>query len=327
MTDQPEQISRASAHAHPNIALVKYWGKADTGRNLPATGSLSLTLGALQTHTTVARGASDTLTVNGDSRPEMAERLFRFLDSAFPDRPALSIDTQNDFPTAAGLASSASGFAAVVCAVDGLLQSGHSEHRLAQLAGGGSGSAARSLYGGIVRLDAPATENDDIRLRPLAEPADWPLEVLVAVIDEGPKAVGSTEGMERTRTTSPYYSGWIDSHARDLDLATDAVGKRDFAALADVTEHSFFKMHAVMMSSQPALLYWLPASVGVVRLVADLRARGVPACCTMDAGPQVKVVTTPDAATELASAITGVAGVQRVIRSGLGNAPVVNLER
>ncbi|MEM6818340.1 MAG: diphosphomevalonate decarboxylase [Pseudomonadota bacterium] len=327
MTDQEEQISRATAQAHPNIALVKYWGKADTGRNLPATGSLSLTLGALHTQTTVARGAADSLLVNGMPRPDMAARLFRFLDSAFPDRPALSIDTQNDFPTAAGLASSASGFAAAVCAVDGLLQSAHSQHRLAQLAGGGSGSAARSLYGGIVRLDAPSVENDDIRLQPLADPSDWPLEVMAAVIDEGPKAVGSTEGMERTRATSPYYPVWIDSHARDLDVATDAVAKRDFAALAEVTEHSFFKMHAVMMSSQPALLYWLPASVGVVRAVADLRSRGLPACCTMDAGPQVKVVTTPDAAADIADALAEVDGVQRIIRSGLGGAPVVNLER
>ncbi|MEL7309948.1 MAG: diphosphomevalonate decarboxylase [Pseudomonadota bacterium] len=318
MTDPALQIDGVTVRAHPNIALVKYWGKADTERNLPATGSLSLTLGGLSTKTTVRCAQKDAFRLQHDSDPKASQRLFRFLDVAFPDRPQLAVDTDNDFPTAAGLASSASGFAAVVMAVDTLLGTALPTHRLAQIAGAGSGSAARSLYGGIVRLDPPADRQSDITVTQICDAGAWPLEVIVAVIDEGPKTVGSTEGMESTRATSPYYPAWVSSHASDLDAATKAVERRDFDALATVTEHSYLKMHSVMMSAQPPILYWLPPSLGVIRAIQAQREAGYPVCCTMDAGPQVKVLTTADYAEQVQALVRDLPGVQRTIRSGLG---------
>lgn len=318
MTDQNDSTRRITAKAHPNIALVKYWGKVDTERNIPATGSLSLTLDTLATTTVVQHAERDTLTLNDAPAPREASRLFTFLDRTFPGRPSIAVASENNFPTAAGLASSASGFAALTLAVDALLGTGHDTHRLAQIAGSGSGSAARSLYGGIVRLDTPQASGDDIHLTQIAEAADWPLEVIVAVVNDGPKAVGSTEGMERTRLTSPYYGAWLEHHAADLDRATEAVGKKDFDALAVVTEHSFMKMHALMLSAQPALLYWLPASLEVVRHVQHLRGQGWPVCCTMDAGPQVKIVTLADDAVRVQFEVESLPGVRSTIRAPLG---------
>ena len=306
-----------TAVAHPNIALVKYWGKADTERNLPATGSLSLTLGALGTHTRVTLAERDTLSLNGADDPAVAQRVFAFLSRAFPGRPPVSVQTRNDFPTAAGLASSASGFAAVTCAMAQLLSSTDDAARLAQLAGNGSGSAARSLFGGVVRLDVGGA---DIAVSQVAAPDDWPLEVVVAVVDERPKSVGSTEGMERTRHTSPYYEAWLASHAADLQVAADAVAARDFPTLARVTEHSCLKMHAVMQTALPALVYWQPASVACMDAVRRLREQdGCAACFTMDAGPQVKVVCAPGAADRVEAHLQTVPGVRSVLRSGLGD--------
>ena len=318
MTDPARQNDQVTVRAHPNIALVKYWGKSDTARNLPATGSLSLPLGGLSTTTTVRRSETDTLRLGKQADGTAARRMFEFLDREFPNRSPLTVDTHNDFPTAAGLASSASGFAAVVVAVNELLGAGHSTHRLAQIAGAGSGSAARSLYSGIVRLDAPNDSEPDITLTQLCDSNAWSLEVIVAVIEEGPKTIGSTEGMERTRATSPFYPAWLSSHSDDLDAATDAVTRRDFDALAAVTEHSYLKMHAVMMSARPPILYWLPASLGVIHAVQSQRRAGHPVCCTMDAGPQVKVLTLADRAEQIAALGESLPGVIRTIRSRLG---------
>ena len=305
--------------AHPNIALVKYWGKADEARNLPAVGSLSLTLAALSTTTHLAPAAdADTFLLNGAESPDMAARCFAFLDRYWPGRPALAVDSRNDFPTAAGLASSASGFAALTVAADALLEGGRSREDLARCAGAGSGSAARSLYGGFVRLDPPGEPGADIDVRQVATAEDFPLEVVIAVTSAARKPIGSTEAMRATAATSPYYAAWVDGQGVDLDAAERAVVARDFEALAAVTERSCMKMHAVMLGSDPWLLYWNPATVACIHVVRGLRAAGLGVCFTIDAGPQVKAVCLPGDADAVADALADVDGVTAVLRTGLG---------
>ena len=308
-----------TAVAHPNIALVKYWGKADAARNIPAVGSLSVTLDALATTTTVGIGTEgDRFELDGAADADMAARCFAFADRFWPQRPPLSVTTTNNFPTAAGLASSASGFAALAVAIDALLGGARSRTSLARCAGAGSGSAARSLYGGFVRLDTPASPEADIDVRQLAAPDDFPLEIVIAVTSAARKPIGSTEAMRRTAESSPYFGAWVADQARDLDAAEQAVATRDFEQLAAVTERSCMKMHGVMLANDPWLLYWNAATVDCIHLVRGLRGGGLGVCFTIDAGPQVKAVCLPGDADRVARSLAEVDGVTSVLRTRLG---------
>jgi diphosphomevalonate decarboxylase len=315
---------QATAIAHPNIALIKYWGKADAKRNIPAVGSLSITLDGLTTTTTVQFDSdleSDRFILGGLERPEMAGRVSGCLDfvrgRAGVDVRA-RVESENDFPTAAGLASSASGFAALVVAANHAMGGRIGATELADLARRASGSAARSLFGGFVELRLTPEGRFPTDTRQILGPADWPLRVAVAVTDPGMKEIGSTEGMLRTEQTSPFFSGWVESSETDLAAARDAVARRDFEALAEVSESSCLKMHAVMMSARPGLVYWNPTTVECLRRVRKLREAGVPVFFTIDAGPQVKAICAPDAFDRVAAELASIDGVQRVLASGLG---------
>ncbi len=312
---------RASAIAHPNVALIKYWGKADVAANLPAVGSLSVTLGALCTETTVEFDAGlkrDTLVLDGREAPGEHGRLTACMEAlrALAGHTGYAAVTSgNDFPTGAGLASSASGYAALVTAAAAALGIDPHDPRLIDIARIGSGSAPRSLFGGIVLLTVAA---GGTVCRPLLAPAEWPLAVAVAVTTEGPKAVTSRDGMEQSRLTSPFYSAWIADHANDLDAAVRCVGDRDFFALAALAEYNCLKMHSVMLTTRPALMYWSPVTLACMQRVAALRADGVPVFFTVDAGPQVKAVCLPEALAEVVGALHDVPGVVRVIAGELG---------
>lgn len=304
-----------TAIAHPNVALVKYWGKRDGGDNLPATPSLSITLAGLSTRTAVttdARLTADRVVLDGKvvNDPKINAALARLKQRA--GKPAsLLVETANDFPTAAGLASSASGFAALVTAVDAALKLGMTKTERADEARRASASAARSLLGGFVTLI------DDQPMQ-LAQAADWPLSCVVAVCAEGPKSVSSGDGMRASRATSPFYAAWVEASHRDFETACSAVKERDFAALADVAQANCLAMHAVMLSTRPALIYWNDATIAVIHAVRALRAEGLPVFFTIDAGPQVKAVCLPDAKQRVEAAIGGVRGISRIITAHLG---------
>ncbi len=312
----------ATAIAHPNIALVKYWGKRDVAANLPATGSLSLTLGAMRTRTRVCfepGRVGDSLRLNGREDSAASRRVSACLD-LLRQRAGVShgavVDTDNDFPTAAGLASSASGFAALVTAAAAALGMDLPLAERARVARIGSGSAPRSLFGGFALLrNAP---DGEVVVEPLLAPAAWPLRVVVAITAATAKDVGSRDGMAASRDTSPYYGEWVRSHAVDLEAGVRCVRDRDFAALAELAEHSCLKMHAVMLTTRPPLLYWLPATLACMQVVQALRRAGTPVFFTIDAGAQVKAVCEPAAAAAVHAALAAVPGVTQVIDSGLG---------
>lgn len=309
----------ASARAQPNIALIKYWGKRDTGRNLPAVGSISITLENLLTKMSVEFDDSldiDVLTVNDSEDLESLRRVSCCLDSvAGEKRPFARVRSHSNFPIAAGLASSASAFAALVVAADAAAGQARSTAELASLAGNASGSAARSLYGGFAELENSAS---GILVRCLRAASEWPLRVVIAITATGPKSIGSSDAMEISRKTSPFYSRWVEQQAQDLDCARSAIAERDFAKLASIAEHNCLKMHSVMWGSRPPTIYWNSVTLACLEVIRELQSQGVAVFFTIDAGPQVKAVCEPDDEARVCEALASTAGVKEILVSGLG---------
>ncbi len=317
---------RATARAQPNIALIKYWGKRDSDRNLPAVGSISLTLDELYTTMDVELDGApdrDELYVNGRSAQSMLSRVTRCLDTVLDaDRLRARVTSESNFPIAAGLASSASSFAALVVAASAVGGRERSVNELAGLAGRASGSAARSLYGGFVEL---RNDGDGIAVSTILEGEAWPLRIVAAVTSRAPKPVSSGDAMELSRRSSPFYSRWIEEQDTDLATAREAIAVRDFGKLASVAEHNCLKMHSVMWASRPPVVYWNAATLASLESVRALQAEGVAAFFTIDAGPQVKVICLPDDEPRVVDALSSTDGVESVLVSGIGSgAALVN---
>ncbi len=315
----------ATARAHANIALIKYWGKRPGPLNLPATASLSITLGALATTTKVSFDpdlAADRVTINDRGDPAVTCRISAWLDLVRAAAGAewhAAIDSRNNFPTAAGLASSASGFAALVVAAEAALGIDFGPQRRAILARRGSGSAGRSLYGGFaLQHCGERADGEDAIAEPLFPAAHWPLAAAIAIADPGPKTVASTDGMTQTAMTSPYYPAWVETAAADLAAARQAIATRDFERLAALAEHNCLKMHASALAARPGVVYWRGATVDAIAAIRELRAAGVPVFFTIDAGPQVKAICLPAALDRVRARLAEVPGVHQVITSNLG---------
>ncbi len=318
--------ARWTAVAHPNIALVKYWGKRDERLNLPAVGSISITLNTLQTVTTIEENISlnaDQFLLDGKAAPSaQVKRVQAFLDifrKHTGEKRFFVVNSTNNFPTGAGLASSASGFAALAMAANAAFGTPFSPRELSTVARQGSGSAARSIFGGWVEMHrGQAADGSDAFAEPLLSPSEWPLSVLVCVTSHGVKSTGSTEGMKRTAATSPYYAAWVTQQDQDLQAMRQAIHQRDFAKVADIAEFSCLKMHGLMLSARPGLLYWNGTTVDIIHRVRQLRREGIPAFFTIDAGPQVKVICPPDSVQDVEFALSEIKGIHTIYRTGLG---------
>jgi diphosphomevalonate decarboxylase len=316
---------RATARAGANFALVKYWGKADARLNVPAVGSISITLDALFTDTEVELApelAEDELTLDGRRRDEGTAKISACVDllrSKAGVATRVRVASRNNFPTGAGLASSASGFAALVRAAEAAFGLALSPRERSIVARFGSGSAARSIFGGFVEMHAGTSpDGTDSFAEPLLEGREWPLEVVIAVTAKGEKEIGSRSGMTRSASSSPYYAPWVDGQPPDLAAARAAIRARDFGAIADVAEHNCLKMHAAALAARPPLVYWNGATVECLHAVRRLRAGGVPVFFTIDAGPQLKAVCAPGARAEVERTLHAVPGVLELLTSALG---------
>ncbi|HEY6723453.1 MAG TPA: diphosphomevalonate decarboxylase [Polyangiaceae bacterium] len=305
----------ALASAHSNIALIKYWGKSDSARNLPAVPSLSLTLDGLTTTTRVqfdAELSADRVQLDGAlvAGREHA-RVVALLDRVRALRGfelRARVESTNDFPTAAGLASSASGFAALALAASHASGLSLSLEAVSGLARQSSASAARSLFGGFASLPA-----DSEHAHQVAPSTHWDLRLLVAVTEEGRKPLGSTEAMEVTKRESPYYSAWV-AHAPELyQEAERAIRERRFDTLGACMEQSTMMMHASMWATRPAIVFFTDATLGVVHRVRALRKEGLPCYFTIDAGPHVKVLVEARHAAALQRELASLVQVKRVI--------------
>ncbi|MFT3691870.1 MAG: diphosphomevalonate decarboxylase [Kofleriaceae bacterium] len=319
-------MTKATVRACANIALVKYWGKRPGVLNLPAQGSLSLTLAALVTETTVEFGAFERDELILDGEPADAKRTTEFLDlvrELAGKHERARITTENRFPTASGLASSASGFAALAVAATKAAGVPLQPRALTRLARRGSGSAARSIFGGFVRMHA-GDRDEDAFAEPIASPLLDRVRMVIAIVGGGtPKTHGSRDAMDHVAATSPLYAGWLACVPGDLATAEQALAKGDVEALGTLAEANALAMHASAIAARPAVIYWQPATLAALAAVRVLRGNGRAAWATMDAGPHVKVLTTVEDADHVARALAGVEGVTATTISAPGDGAVV----
>jgi diphosphomevalonate decarboxylase len=315
-------MSKATAVANPNIAFIKYWGNADKALNLPANPSLSMNLAALTTVTTVEfrrEQAGDAVTIGGQPAVgEARDRVVAHLDrvrvlAGIHDRAWVA--SRNDFPAGTGLASSSSAFAALSLAASRAAGLNLEQTALSRLARQASGSACRSVPAGFCLWEGD-TDRDSYA-RQVAPPAYWDLCDVIAVVSREHKGVGSYDG-HAVAPTSPLHAARLAAVDSLLAAARAAIDARDLAALGEAAEADALAMHSVMMTSQPSLLYWLPATVGIMQAVRAGRLEGLVAYFTLDAGPNVHCLCAATDAPRLASRLQNVAGVLDVLVSGPG---------
>jgi diphosphomevalonate decarboxylase len=310
---------KATALAHPNIAFIKYWGLKDFKERIPANGSISMNLGCLSTRTTVHLDPSlhqDRLVLNG--KPLLGAPLRRV--QGFMDRiRALARQTlfahiisENNFPAGAGVASSASAFAALALASSTAMGLDLREDKLSGLAKFGSGSACRSIPGGFVAWDV-TTEEGRSFARSFAPAEHWQLVDCIAILSTKHKETGSEKGMQRA-DTSPLQSARVADSQRRFDICQQAILHKDFEALAKVTELDSNLMHAVMMTSDPPLFYWQPESLGLMKAIQSWQKEGLPVTYTLDAGPNVHVICLKNAMDETLKRLRQQPGIINILK-------------
>jgi diphosphomevalonate decarboxylase len=311
-------ISTASAAAHPNIAFIKYWGSRDQELRIPANDSLSMNLKELETRTRVSFDpslAEDQLILNGIAEEgAVLQRVSTMLNrirnmgglNAFA-----SVESENTFPTGAGIASSASAFAALSCAASSAAGLSLSERELSQLARTGSGSASRSIPAGYVEWQA-GTDHDSSYAFSIASPDHWDLTDLIVLISEEHKETGSSLG-HSLADTSPIQGARVDDTNRRLEICRKALLERDFPVFADIVEQDCNLMHAVMMTSDPPLYYWFPGTLEVMRAVQIWRRKGIQVCYTIDAGPNVHVICPFKEAEKVKRELSSLEGVNSIL--------------
>ncbi len=316
----------AAAIGTANIAFIKYWGNRDERLRLPSNGSISMNLAGLETCTKVTFSDTleqDRLHLNGKkvTGPTL-ERVSIFLDevrrlAGLESRA--EVTSTNNFPSGAGIASSASAFAALALSASRAAGLELAEAELSRLARRGSGSACRSIPGGFVEWRMGSGDANSYAIS-IAPSGHWDLADCIALIDAAHKPTGSTEG-HALAGTSPLQAARVADAPRRLDICREAIQKRDFEAFAEIIELDSNLMHAVMMTSRPPLFYWQPATLTVLQTVREARSKGLPVCATVDAGANVHVICTQDQNGRVAEMLHSLPGVQQVL-TALPGGPV-----
>ncbi|MCE5090672.1 diphosphomevalonate decarboxylase [Staphylococcus devriesei] len=285
------------ARAHTNIALIKYWGKADEALIIPMNNSLSVTLERFYTETRVTFDEAlteDQLVLNGEQvNAKESVKIKRYMEMIRKEAGITEhalIESENFVPTAAGLASSASAYAALAGACNEALQLGLSDKDLSRLARRGSGSASRSVFGGFAEWEKG--QDDATSFAHSIDAKGWEddLAMIFVVINNKSKKVSSRSGMSLTRETSRFYQYWLDHVDADLKETKEAISNKDFKRMGEVIEANGLRMHATNLGAQPPFTYLVPESYEAMRIVHECREAGLPCYFTMDAGPNVKVL-------------------------------------
>jgi diphosphomevalonate decarboxylase len=316
-------MTTATAIANPNLAFIKYWGNRDNTLRLPSNGSISMNLDGLYTRTTVSFQPSlpyDELIINGhEVRGAGLDRISYILDiirGMANIHERAEVISENNFPSGAGIASSASAFAALALAGSQAAELKLSEPELSRLARRGSGSASRSIPGGFVEWQA-GTNDEDCFAFSIADPDHWDLVDCVAIVSASHKKTGSTEG-HSIAWTSPLQAARVADAPRRLDICRKAILERDFNTFASIVELDSDMMHAVMMTSTPQLHYWKAASMEVMSSVRQWRADGTPVCYTVDAGPNIHVLCPQAEVQKVEKQLREIQGVENVLVARAG---------
>ena len=282
-----------TVRAHTNIALIKYWGKANQSLRLPLMSSLSMTLDQFYTDTKVSVSPKNQFWLNGVEQSGLSyQRVFSFLkllQEKFDVKGNLKVESVNHVPTAAGLASSSSAFAALAgafCVHYGINLSAVELSRLARL---GSGSASRSIFGGFA-IWQKGTDSESSYAYALDEKPQMDLQLLVVELNKNPKELSSTQGMKQAQT-SPFFRPWLERNQAELAQMVAAIKANDFSKLGSLAELNACEMHAVNLTAQTGFTYFEPATIKAIKLVADLRRLGIECYFTIDAGPNIKILS------------------------------------
>lgn len=320
-----ETLRTATAKANSNIAFIKYWGNSDDGLRLPANPSISMNLDGLYTETTVAwsdKIISDGLILNGKPSEGAALRRVTIHLDALRKRLNImlfaKVTSQNNFPMGAGIASSASSFAALTVAAIGAARYEMSERELTCIARLGSGSASRSIPEGFVAWYTGRTHEDSYA-ESFAPVLHWDLVDVIAIINATHKAVVSSDG-HRSANTSDLQLARVAGAEDRFQICQQAIITRDFGTFATIVEHDSNLMHAVMMTSKPPLFYWQPATLTVMERVRQWRSEGIDVCYTLDAGPNVHCICLRDSVDVVRERLSRVSGVQEIRVAGVGGA-------
>lgn len=318
---------RATAKAHTNIALIKYWGKRNDELILPTNSSLSITLDGLYTETTVEFKedlTKDSFILDDEEIVgEAYNRVTNYLDlfRNYADKQGLyaEVTSINKVPTAAGFASSASGFAALAGATSKALDLDLTDKELSILTRQGSGSACRSIYGGFVEWEMGLeADGSDSHAIPIAPQDHWDVRVAAIVLTAQEKDVSSRVGMKRTVDTSVFYDGWLDSLPHDLAAIKVGIENRDFKVVGEIAEANCLKMHATTSGATPPFTYLQDTTMQVMQTIQDLRKQEIPAYFTIDAGPNVKVLYLPEDEERIMKRLNELACVEEIILSKVG---------
>jgi len=314
----------STALSHPNIAFIKYWGNRDAVQRIPSNGSISMNLEQLWTKTTVstdARLQKDQLRINGKkAHATAAERVSLFLETIrnmVHSDVFFSVESANNFPVSAGIASSASAFSALAAAVLDLLGISASEQQLSAFARLGSGSACRSIPTGFCEWK-PGHDHSDSYAYSIASPDQWPLWDCIAVVADNPKKISSSHG-HALAGTSPFQQARVEDAPRRLEICRNAIANQDFLQLAEIIESDSDMMHAVMMTSNPPIMYWLPASLEIMQLVRHWRESGTEAAYTLDAGPNIHVICTSSSRDFIEEKLRSHPNIKQVLSASVGS--------
>lgn len=289
-------MDRSIVKSYANIAIIKYWGKKDPIKMIPATSSISLTLENLFTETEISfitreeaiektGQASDLLYINGElQNEEQIKKITKVINLFRDDRNQLvKIDTTNNMPTEAGLSSSSSGLSAAIKACNKLFDKNLSREELAQISKFASGSSSRSFFGPIGMWDKDTGEVSEVK-------TDLKLAMIVLVLNEEKKIISSRKGMALCMETSTSFDEWIRQSEIDFENMKKYLSEGDFSKVGDLTEENALRMHETTKNSNPPFTYLTEKSFEAMEYVKELRKQGERCYFTMDAGPNVKVL-------------------------------------
>ena len=317
-------MKETTAIAHPNFALVKYWGKKESKQNRPAMSSISITVDSMRSKTIIKKNTSSKkhrLFINGKEESDLSRILpsIEYLSKISRSDDYLLIQSENNFPTSCGLASSASGIASFVTAFGAHYGIDLKMRDRIEACILGSGSAPRSLMGGFVFMD----HNNDYECNQILKKKDWPLDVLICIASINPKKISSRVGMQISRKTSPIYQKWLDINNEHINSALKSIKEKNIVDLAKVTEENCELMHKVMELSTPSIQYRNDLTHECIKEIINLRACGHMLFYTIDAGPQVKIICDPKSSEVIKKRMMEETDINEIIHTRIGESPRV----
>ncbi len=314
---------KITAKAHSNIAFVKYWGRKDEILRLPSNGSISMNLSDLFTITTVEFSENfktDSILVSGEDQKNINQRIVQHLDRVrlfAKISLRAKVVSQNNFPIGTGLSSSASGFAALTLAATKALRLDLSEKELSILDRQGSGSASRSIPSGFVEwVDGNTSEESFSQSIFPAE--HWDIVDIVVMVSKEKKDVSTSEGQKRVES-SLFFQTRLNHIQEKIASCKNLIGKRNFSEFGKLIEMEALELHAIMLTSWPPLIYWLPQSVYVMKSIQKWRAEGFEVYFTVNTGQDIHIICQKKDEAKITARIKGLENIIKIIRNSPSN--------